>query len=105
MNEFLRLLLTGIGGVILGSIFFGGLWWTVCRGMSSSQPALWFLVSRLLRTGIVMTGFYLLGQGQWKRISACLLGFIVARMLVVRLARYVGDHNGDTSVKENRHAP
>ena len=46
MNEYLWLLLTGIGGIVLGSIFFGGLWWTVCRGMSSRQPALWFPVSR-----------------------------------------------------------
>ena len=105
MNEYLWLLLTGIGGIVLGSIFFGGLWWTVCRGMSSRQPALWFPVSRLLRIGIVLTGFYLIGQGRWERLTACLLGFIVARMLVVRLARYVSDHNGDTSGKGNRHAP
>ena len=44
-------------GLVLGAVFFGGLWWTVRKGVSSKQPALWFLGSLLLRTGIVAGRF------------------------------------------------
>ena len=40
-----------LAGLVLGAIFFGGLWWTVRKGLSSQQPALWFLGSMLLRMG------------------------------------------------------
>ncbi len=105
MNDYLQLLLTGLGGLFLGGIFFGGLWWTVRRGMTSRQPVSWFLVSRLVRLGIVMTGFYYLGQGQWERLMVCLTGFIVARILVIRLTRLAGVERGNAATKETSHAP
>ena len=43
MNETVILVLVGGAGVLLGVFFFGGLWWTVRRGVSSNRPALWFL--------------------------------------------------------------
>jgi len=42
MNELLTLALALVTGLLLGAIFFGGLWWTVRKGVSSKQPALWF---------------------------------------------------------------
>ncbi len=82
MNETVMLVLAGIAGVVLGAIFFGGLWWTVRKGLSSGRPALWFFGSLLLRTGIVLAGFYLISDGRWKRLLACLLGFFIARFIV-----------------------
>ncbi len=87
MNETLILMLAGAAGVGLGAIFFGGLWWTVRRGVSSPQPALWFLGSALLRLALTLTGFYFISGGQWQRLVAALVGFIAARLLVTRLAR------------------
>lgn len=87
MNEPLLIILSGLAGVVLGGLFFGGLWWTVRRGLASPRPALWFLGSLLVRTGIVLAGFYLVAQGDWKALSASLLGFIAARFLVMRLTR------------------
>ena len=46
-------------GVLLGAIFFGGLWLTVRKGVSSKQPALWFFGSLLLRMSIVLSWFLL----------------------------------------------
>ena len=40
MSETLALILTLLAGVLLGAIFFGGLWWTIRRSVSSKQPAL-----------------------------------------------------------------
>ncbi len=28
-------------GMLLGALFFGGLWWTVRRGLTAGNPALW----------------------------------------------------------------
>ena len=89
MNEGLILAFSLVAGVLLGVMFFGGLWWTVRKAVSSRQPALWFLGSMLLRTGIVLSGFYFVSGGDWKRLLASLLGFIIARLVVIRLTRVV----------------
>ena len=69
MNEILSLVLALVTGVLLGAMFFGGLWWTVRKGVSSKQPALWFFGSLLLRTSIALAGFILsrtvIGRGCW----------------------------------------
>lgn len=104
MNETLTLALSLLAGVLLGAIFFGGLWWTVRRGVSSPRPALWFIGSLLTRMSIVLAGFYLVGRGNWEGLVACLLGFIIARFIVMRLTRTPIEHCNSTT-KEASHAP
>jgi len=88
MSDLLALALALFAGALLGTFFFGGLWWTVQKGIVSDRPALWFLGSLLLRTGLILAGFYFVSQGHWSRLVACLVGFLVARIIVVtRLAR------------------
>ena len=87
MNETLRLILSFLAGILLGVIFFGGLWWTVQKGLSSKRPALLFFGSLLLRTGVVLAGLYFIGRGNWIRLMICFFGFIIARVLVIRLTR------------------
>ncbi len=87
MNNPLILVLSGLAGVVLGALFFGGLWWTVRKGLASPRPVFWFFGSLLCRTGIVLAGFYFVGNEDWKRLLACLLGFITARFLVMRVTR------------------
>jgi F1F0 ATPase subunit 2 len=82
MSDLLPVLLALALGLILGGVFFGGLWWTVARGVASRQAALWFFVSMLLRTGVALLGFYLVARGSWQRLVVCLLGFVVARCIV-----------------------
>jgi F1F0 ATPase subunit 2 len=86
MSEILMLGFALLAGILLGAIFFGGLWWTVLKGVSARQPGFWFVVSLLLRTGLAMAGFYFVSGDSWKRLLACLFGFILARMIVTRLA-------------------
>ena len=86
MSEVLNLL-PGLGvGFLLGLVFFGGLWWTVRRGLTARRPALLFLSSLALRTGICLGGFYLVSEGRWERLAACVVGFVLARLAVTRLA-------------------
>lgn len=84
MNEMLRMVLELIAGMLLGTLFFGGLWWTVRKGLSAKQPALWFGTSFLLRTAIVLAGFHFVGGADWQRLLLCLLGFFMARLIVAR---------------------
>ena len=104
MNETVILMLAGGAGVFLGAMFFGGLWWTVRKGVSSKQPALWFFGSLLLRMSIALAGFYFVSSGHWDRLLACLLGFVIARFIVMRLAGPPVQHH-NSPAKEAGHAP
>jgi F1F0 ATPase subunit 2 len=76
-----------LSGILLGVIFFGGLWWTVRRGLLSPVPALWFSASSLIRTGMALGGFYVVSQAEWRRLLACLIGFFLARIVVMQASR------------------
>ena len=92
MNETLSLVLALVTGVLLGAIFFGGLWWTVRKCVSSKQPARWVFGSGLLRMSTVVAGFYFVAQGHWDRLLACLLGFVMARVIVTRITLREASH-------------
>ncbi len=104
MSEILALVFAGVAGVILGAIFFGGLWLTVNRGLQSSRAALWFFVSLLLRISIVLYGFYLIGHTHWQRLVACLVGFILARLLLTKWLRPSALEKSVHSAQEPRRA-
>ena len=104
MTEFFTLVLAGAAGASLGAIFFGGLWWTVEKGVSSKQLAVWFIGSRLLRMSIALVGFYFVGRGHWERMVACLIGFIIARIILMRLTRIRVEHP-KSAAKEAIRAP
>ena len=91
MTRVPNLLTAWLAGGVLGAIFFGGLWWTVRRGVSSQQPALWFLGSLLARMSVALAGFYFVSGGHWERLVTCLLGFVTARLAVMRLTRSKGE--------------
>jgi F1F0 ATPase subunit 2 len=103
MDELLILFLALMAGVLLGAMFFGGLWWTVQKGISSKQPAIWFSGSLLLRMSIVLAGFYFVSGGHWERLLMCLLGFVIARFIVTRLTGPPVEHHKDPA-KEVGHA-
>ena len=104
MNETLTIILAGAAGLCLGAIFFGGLWWTVRKGLSSPRPAPLFLGSLLLRMSVVLAGFYFVGGGQWQRLVGCLVGFVIARFVVLWLTRPpLAPHS--SIAKEVSHAP
>lgn len=104
MNDYFPLILSWVAGFLLGTIFFGGLWWTVKKGLSSPYSAFWFLGSMLLRMSIALVGFYFVGHEHWGRLLACLFGFFIARFLVTRLTRAPVEHH-NPAPKEDHHAP
>jgi F1F0 ATPase subunit 2 len=90
MTEFMSLTSAMAAGVLLGAIFFGGLWYTVSQGLSSERPELWFLGGMLLRMSITLAGFYLVGRERWDRWLICLLGFFIARLAAGLMVRPPG---------------
>ena len=82
MRDIFGLALALLSGILLGVIFFGGLWWTVKYRLSSRRAGLWFSGSLLVRVAITVGGFYLVSQGSWKRTLACLFGYLLARFII-----------------------
>jgi len=93
-----------LAGAGLGAIYFGGLWWTVRRAASFRRPVLSMLVSVWLRMSVALGGFYVVAGGNWKRLLLCLLGFVVARVVVTWLARSPTP-SGAATATEVLHAP
>jgi F1F0 ATPase subunit 2 len=87
MNETVILVLSLLTGGLLGVLFFGGLWWTIHKSVYSKYPAFLFLGSLLLRTGIVLLGFYMIARGNWLRLLMSVLGFILLRMVMMHFMR------------------
>ena len=87
MNEILYMVLAFIGGLVLGTLFFGGLWLTVKKSVTSKIPALWIFGSFFLRAGVTLIGFYYISLGSWKRFLICVVGFIAARYIVIYLTK------------------
>jgi len=75
-----------IGGV-LGTLCFGGLWWTVTRSLRSHHPALWLLLSSIGRLGAVFTGVYLAARAGLPSLLFCLAGLLISRVLVTSYFR------------------
>jgi len=105
MSDILALALALFAGTLLGAFFFGGLWWTVQKGVTSDRPALWFLGSLLLRTSTILAGFYFVSQGNWSRFVACLLGFLIARIIVVKRLTRSPAQEQTPMEKETSNAP
>jgi F1F0 ATPase subunit 2 len=91
MNETLFMILAFIGGLVLGVLFFGGLWLTVKKSVMSKIPALWVFGSFFLRVGITLIGFYYISLGHWQRLLICVLGFVAARYIVIRFTKSIDE--------------
>ena len=85
MNETMILAGSLLVGLMLGAFFFGGLWWTIQMRSPSELSGVLFAGSILLRMAVAVTGFYLVSHGDWRKLVACLAGFLLARSAVTRL--------------------
>jgi F1F0 ATPase subunit 2 len=87
MDDIRALFFAWLAGGALGAFFFFGLWWTVKNGVSSKRPALLFSGSLLLRMGITIAGFFFVSAGRWQRLMMCLIGFAMARFVLLWTAK------------------
>ncbi|MCC7546639.1 MAG: ATP synthase subunit I [Burkholderiales bacterium] len=87
MSAVLPLLLALVAGLGLGLFYFGGLWLTVKRLGRARSPTLLFALSFGVRTALVVLGMYLVMDGSWPRMLACLAGFIIVRQTMMSRLR------------------
>jgi len=80
----LLLMLALAGGGMLGTLYYGGLWWTILKAAVSPQPELLRAVSLVLRAGLVLAGLLLAWCGGPGVLGACLLGLAAGRAAVMR---------------------
>ncbi len=102
MSDIFSLLPALMAGIVLGTFFFGGLWWTVRKLVTAKHVALLFVGSMLLRTSIVVLGFYFILGDDWHKLITGLLGFVIARIIVTRFTR--GEIQAEAMPKKDCHA-
>jgi F1F0 ATPase subunit 2 len=81
----IELSFAAFSGLVLGLFYFGGLWLTVRKISCSKRPGLLMLGSFVVRLLVTLYGFYLVMNGSWERILACLSGFLVMRFVLTRV--------------------
>ncbi|MDY6941694.1 MAG: ATP synthase subunit I [Pseudomonadota bacterium] len=79
-----RLIASFLGGMGLGLLYFGGLWWTVRRLPTRAHPVAWLFGSFLLRTVAVLAGLYVLSAGEVLPLTVSLAGMVLLRLLLTR---------------------
>ena len=82
-SEELWLLVALIAGMFLGVSYLGGLWFTIRRLPTATNPIILVLGSFILRIVITILGFYLIMEGHWIRLTLGLLGFLLIRTILV----------------------
>jgi F1F0 ATPase subunit 2 len=70
-------------GIILGIIFFGGLYLTILKLGNVKNPSILFAVSFMLRMAILLGGLFLLSQNGYQGVLFALLGIILAKFLMI----------------------
>ncbi len=104
MNEVWHIILVFAAGIILGTLFFGGLWLTVKKSITAKSPALWLIGGFFIRINMVLIGFYYVSGDSWQRLLICLLGFIIARMIVMQLTKTYEQRNISLNIETNHEA-
>jgi F1F0 ATPase subunit 2 len=77
--------LSCLAGAALGWVYFLGLWATVRRIPGQRHPGLWMALGLLARFVLLLAVFvFAVRRGGWPALAAALVGFLVARTVVVR---------------------
>jgi F1F0 ATPase subunit 2 len=87
MNLFVNTLLPDLFvfplGFGLGIFYFSCLWFTVQRLTRTQHPVLLVIGSGLVRLGLALLAFYFMIGGRWERLLIALVGFLLARTLLI----------------------
>lgn len=83
-------------GVVMGGLFFGGLWVTAGRVVESSRPGVLLLGSYLIRLALVGAGFYgVLSVWGIPPVFAALLGLLLTRVVLLRRLAVASSESGE----------
>ena len=87
MNLFIHTLLPNLFvfplGFFLGIFYFSCLWLTVQNLTRTQHPVLLMVGSGVARLSVAILGFYFTIGGHWERLLIALVGFLLARTLLI----------------------
>lgn len=72
-------------GILMGIVFFGGLYLTVQKLSEVRNPALLMGVSFIARMAVLLAGFYYVSKDGYRQILFALLGAIAVRFIMIFL--------------------
>lgn len=70
-------------GIILGIIFFGGLYLTVLKMKKVRNPKMLMVVSFILRMAVLLGGLFYVSRNGYKGILFALFGIILLRFIMI----------------------
>ncbi len=70
-------------GLILGIFYFSCLWFTVQHLTHTQHPVLLIVGSGIGRLSVALLSLYFIVGGDWERLIIALLGFLLARTLLI----------------------
>ncbi len=100
MTTTLGIIVAFVVGILVGLFYFAGLWWTVRRIPESKYPGMLLLGSMAIRLGVLLAVFLLVVGTSWIRLLAAVVGFILARTILVRFVRGKTGEPGETVTEE-----
>jgi len=77
------MLIAFIVGVLAGILFFGGLYLTVKKLTTMKYPALFMMLSLIVRLVILAGGLYLIVDGGMKNVLSAMAGIILVRFVMI----------------------
>ncbi|MDY0220666.1 MAG: ATP synthase subunit I [Desulfobacterium sp.] len=85
-----KILLCLVGGLVLGCFHFGGLWFTLQKLCNAKSYGLIFIASFLLRSLVTLAGVFIVGNGEWMGMTACLGGILIMRQIFINRIKSPG---------------
>lgn len=70
-------------GVILGIVFFGGLYWTIHKLTEVKQPGFLMIGSLIFRMALLLSVLYYVSRSGYKGILYALFGMLLVRIIMI----------------------
>ena len=80
-DALLRAALGTAAGLVMGGLYFGGLWITANRAAAARNPQMLFGISFLGRSALLLVAFYPLLLLGWESAAGWMCGFLAARKM------------------------
>ena len=84
IDRFIILAAMLVVGFAVGIVYFHGLWLTLSRYTGKKHFGSKLLISFLIRLALAISAFYFFMQNDWQRLILLLIGFLIARQVMIR---------------------
>lgn len=78
------LLIGFFAGVLLGFLYFQGLWWSVSRLNRVKNRKMFLFISWLGRSAVLFGGLYLAARYDYRYLLSAFIGLIAVRTVIIR---------------------